>query len=146
MEKEDNNYLFDLIQGIQSKLSEEKPPNSKEEKNNMDYIQETMFSNEQKKGNKKENGNFNISDLLNNLNLSSLLGNNESGFDINTIMRIQRILSSMSKDDPRKNLLVSLKPFLRKSRQDKINEYLTYLSIGSALGLFDDKGSGKNVT
>lgn len=146
MENEDNNYLFELIQGIQSKLSEEKPPNSKEEKINMDYIQETMFKNEQKKESKKETNNFNISDILNSLNLSDLLGNNDSGFDINTIGKIQKILSSMNKDDPRKNLLISLKPFLRKSRQEKINEYLTYLTIGSALGIFDDKGSGNNVT
>ncbi len=146
MDKEDNNYLFELIQGIQSKLSEEKPPISKEEKNNIEYIQENFFKNEQKKESKKENNNFNISDALNNLNLSGLFGSNDSGFDVNTIMKIQKILSSMNKDDPRKNLLISLKPFLRKSRQEKINEYLTYLTIGSALGIFDDKGSGNNVT
>jgi|GEM_PF-2002158 len=175
MENNDDNYLFELIQGIQSKLSEEKPQESKENKNNMDYIQETMFKSEQKKENnnynisdvlnnlnfseqkkesKKDNNNFNISDILNNLNLSSLLGGNtsgndsgnDSGFDINTMMKIQKIISSLGKDDPRKNLLISLKPFLRKSRQDKISEYLTYLSIGSALGIFDDKGSGKDVT
>jgi hypothetical protein len=149
MENEDKNYLFELIQEIQSKLNEEKPPNSNEDSINTDYIQETMFKSDQKKGNKKENkkeNNFNISDILNNLNLSSLLGNNESGFDINTIMKIQKILSSMSKDDPRKNLLISLKPFLRKSRQEKINEYLTYLSIGNALGIFDNKRSGNDVT
>jgi hypothetical protein len=144
MENEENNYLFELIQGIQSKLNEEKPLNSKDDK--IDNMEENVFKNEQKKESKKENNNFNISDLLNNLNLSSLLGNNDSGFDMNTMMKIQKILSSMNKDDPRKNLLISLKPFLRKSRQEKINEYLTYLSIGSALGIFDDRGSGEDVT
>jgi len=196
MENDDNNnYLFELIQSIQSKLNEDKPQDSKEEKVNMDYIQETMFKSEQKKDSKKENSNFNISDLLNNLNLGeqkkktkqdnnnfnisdllsnlnlgeqkketkqdnnnfnisdllsnfnlySLFGNGDSGFDINSIMKIQKVLSALGKDDPRKNLLISLKPFLRKSRQDKISEYLTYLSIGSALGIFDDKGSGNDV-
>jgi len=171
MENNDDNYLFELIQGIQSKLSEEKPLNSKDNKVNMDYIQETMFKNEhkkeskkdnnsfnisdilnnlnlneQKKDNKKDSNNFNISDILNNFNLSGLLGNNDSGFDINSVMKIQKILSAMGRDDPRKNLLISLKPFLRKSRQEKINEYLTYLTIGSALGIFDDKGSDDDVT
>ena len=167
-----DNYLFELIQGIQSKLSDDKPQDSKEQKVNMDYIQETMFKSEQKKETKQDNnGNFNISDILSNLNLgeqkketkqdnnnlnisdilsnfnlSSLFGNGDSGLDINTIMKVQKILSSLGKDDPRKNLLISLKPFLRKSRQDKISEYLTYLSIGSALGIFDDKGSGNDVT
>ncbi|MDD2376577.1 MAG: hypothetical protein PHD15_00910 [Clostridia bacterium] len=146
MENNDNNYLFELIQSIQSKLSEEKPSNSKEEKINTDYIQETMFKNEQKKESKKDSSNFNLSDVLNNFNLSGLLGNNDSGFDINNIMKIQKILSAMGRDDPRKNLLISLKPFLRKSRQEKINEYLTYLTIGNALGIFDDKGSDTDVT
>lgn len=140
MENNDNNYLFELIQELQSKLGEEENPNSNEDKSNSDYVQESMFNN----NNKKENSNFNISNILNNLNLSSLLGNNDSGFDINSVMKFQKILSAMNKDDPRKNLLISLKPFLRKSRQDKINEYLTYLTIGNALGLFDDKGSGND--
>ncbi len=140
MENNDNNYLFELIQELQSKLGEEENLNSNEDKSNSDYVQESMFNNT----NKKENSNFNISNILNNLNLSSLLGNNDSGFDINSVMKFQKILSAMNKDDPRKNLLISLKPFLRKSRQDKINEYLTYLTIGNALGLFDDKGSGND--
>jgi hypothetical protein len=140
MENNDNNYLFELIQELQSKLGEEKNSNTNEDKINTDYVQESMFNN----NTKKENNNFNISDIFNNLNLSSLFGNNDSGLDINSVMKFQKILSAMNKDDPRKNLLVSLKPFLRKSRQEKINEYLTYLTIGNALGLFDDKGSGKD--
>lgn len=142
MENNENNYLFELIQELQSKLGDEKNPNTNEDKINTDYVQESMFNN----SNKKDNNNFNISDIFNNLNLSSLLGNNDSGFDINSIMKFQKILSAMNKDDPRKNLLISLKPFLRKSRQEKINEYLTYLTIGNALGIFDDKGSGKDDT
>lgn len=142
MENNENNYLFELIQELQSKLGEEKNPNTNEDKINTDYVQESMFNN----SNKKDANNFNISDIFNNLNLSSILGNNDSGFDINSIMKFQKILSAMNKDDPRKNLLISLKPFLRKSRQEKINEYLTYLTIGNALGIFDDKGSGKDDT
>lgn len=140
MENNDNNYLFELIQDLQSKLGEEKNSNTNEDKINTEYVQESMFNN----NTKKENNNFNVSDIFNNLNLSSLFGNNDSGFDINSILKFQKILSAMGKDDPRKNLLISLKPFLRKSRQEKINEYLTYLTIGTALGLFDDRGSGKD--
>lgn len=143
MENNDNaNYLFDLIQGLQTKLNDEN--NST---NDNDVKEETVVHNETE----KNNNDFNIGELLNNLNLSSLFGNtssdeNSSGFDINTMLKVQKILSSMGKDDPRKNLLLSLKPFLRKSRQGKISEYLTYLSIGNALGIFDDKGSDKNDT
>ncbi|MNP28799.1 hypothetical protein D3C76_1217920 [compost metagenome] len=60
---------------------------------------------------------------------------------MNTILKMQRMLGSMNKSDPRKNLLLSLKPFLRQSRQDKLNEYITILSVTSALGIFGGKGS-----
>lgn len=144
MDKDNNNYLYELIQGIQSKLNEDKPLNSNEEIHNNGCTEETFFKEENTKEN-NSNNNFNISDILNNFDLSSMFGNN-SGFDINTMLKVQKILSSMNKDDPRKNLLISLKPFLRKSRQEKINEYLTYLTIGNALGIFDDKRSGDDVT
>ncbi|MNI93952.1 hypothetical protein D3C73_1519800 [compost metagenome] len=62
---------------------------------------------------------------------------------MNTISTIQRLFGSGAAGmaDPRKNLLMSLKPFLRQSRQDKLSEYLTILSITSALGIFGNKGS-----
>ena len=47
----------------------------------------------------------------------------------------------MNNSNPQKDLLLSLKPFLRKSRQNKINEYLTILSLISLLDSFKDKGS-----
>ena len=51
----------------------------------------------------------------------------------------------MNTNDPKRNLLISLKPFLRKSRQDKLNEYITILGIIKVLGIFDKKGSDDNV-
>jgi hypothetical protein len=51
----------------------------------------------------------------------------------------------MNTNDPKKNLLLSLKPFLRKSRQDKIGEYVTILTVLNALKIFEKKGSDENV-
>lgn len=101
----------------------------------------------------------NLASLLQNIDLSSIMNiftnnntaakqndNAESnsifnGFDASTILKFQRILSSMNKNDPKKNLLLSLKPFLRKSRQDKLNEYVTMLTIANAIEIFGSKGS-----
>ena len=60
-----------------------------------------------------------------------------------TILKLKNIMEKMnaSGDDPRTNLLLSLKPFLRKSRQDKMNEYLTILNVISALEAFKNKDS-----
>ena len=98
-----------------------------------------MFSNKSNSNNNSNinnnsNENFNNSTNLNN---DSIFG----GIDPATILKFQRVLSSMNKSDPKKNLLLSLKPFLRKSRQDKLNEYVTMLTIANAIGIFGSKGS-----
>ena len=50
-------------------------------------------------------------------------------------------MSALNSNTPQKDLLISLKPFLRKSRQDKMGDYLTILSIISVLESFKNKGS-----
>ena len=62
--------------------------------------------------------------------------NNASSFDPELFIKIQKIMSAMNGNNPKKNLLLSLKPFLRQTRQDKINEYINILNIISALDLF----------
>lgn len=62
--------------------------------------------------------------------------NNNSSFDPELFIKIQKIMSAMNGNNPKKNLLLSLKPFLRQTRQDKINEYINILNIISALDLF----------
>ena len=47
----------------------------------------------------------------------------------------------MKSNTPQKDLLLSLKPFLRKSRQEKIGDYMTILSVISILESFKNKGS-----
>lgn len=131
--------LFDLIQNIQSKLNTEQAKESSTSEN----ITENINTN-------TSNNNFDISSIISMLSNNSNNTNNtntENNFgniDINTILRLQNIFSSMNKNDPKKNLLLSLKPFLRKSRQDKINEYITMLSIGDALGIFNSRGGKEN--
>lgn len=108
--------------------------------------------------NKNDSFDFsNIASLLQNIDLSALMNmfaSNKNSSDTSesnnsifselkpsTILKFQRIITSMNKNDPKKNLLLSLKPFLRKSRQDKINEYITMLTIANAIGIFGSKGS-----
>ncbi|MCX8075147.1 MAG: hypothetical protein N2749_06135 [Clostridia bacterium] len=147
--------LFELIQNIQNKLSNENIPNenntqgTNDLKNNYEKNVVNNSNSSTSGGNLDFSG---LSSILGNLNLSGIFGNNNSNqknsepvsdspnIDINTIMKMQKIMSSMNRSDPRKNLLLSLKPFLRKSRQDKINEYITILSVTSALGIFGNKG------
>lgn len=147
-----SNDLFDLIKNIQSKM------NNNIEKENIDKknaknINEVNIdkSNFESNSNDKMNMLYNMMKNFNNSNNKNdentkkqeeqSDNNNNFNFDMDTILKIQKIISSMNKKDPRKNLLLSLKPFLRQSRQDKIGEYINILNITNALGIFDNKGS-----
>ena len=62
--------------------------------------------------------------------------------DINTILKMKQVMEAMNsnKDDPRANLLLSLKPYLKKSRQDKVEQYVKLFGIGKAFEAFGSLG------
>ena len=76
-----------------------------------------------------------------------LLGNNSSGFgniDFDTIMKMKSIIDKMNiKDDPRSNLLESLKPYLKESRKSKIDQYIQLMNISRVMDVFPFMG-GEN--
>lgn len=60
--------------------------------------------------------------------------------DFDTILKLKSIMEKFNKkDDPRTNLLHSLKPYLRESRQKKIDEYANFLKIASLSDIFKNK-------
>lgn len=119
MESDKQEALNNLIASIQEKL-------------NTDKIEEEK--------NKSEDSN-NLSSLLNNLNSNSSNNTSNSSFDPNMMLKIQSIISRFNSSSAQKNLLLSLKPFLRKSRQDKMENYITILNVISVLESFKEKGS-----
>ena len=51
-----------------------------------------------------------------------------NNIDFETILKIKSIIENLNKkDDPQSNLLYSLKPYLRKSRQKKLDQYVNLL-------------------
>ncbi|MBR1883490.1 MAG: hypothetical protein IJ809_00830 [Clostridia bacterium] len=130
MENE-TNALYDIIQSLSQNLSTN-TDNLKTE-----YVEQT---------NKNTSQDLNILDILNNLGITNSSSENtpkdtSNTFDISTIVKMQKLLSAFNSEDPRKNLLMGIKPFLRSSRQNKINEYIAYFSVISALGIFgNNKG------
>ena len=61
-------------------------------------------------------------------------------------MRLQQIMNQMKneKNDPRTNLLLSLKPYLKDSRQQKIEQYINIFKITKIIDLFNKTG-GDNL-
>lgn len=114
------------------------------DENNMDAINNLINSIQEKMNNDTSNdkseskSNADFSSVLNSLSGNSSTSN--SSFDPSILLKFQKIMSRMNAENPQKNLLLSLKPFLRKSRQDKINEYMTILNVITALDSLKDKG------
>ena len=67
-----------------------------------------------------------------------------NNIDFESIMKIKSIMETLNKkDDPRSNLLYSLKPYLRESKQKKLDQYVNLLKITEISNLFKNgKGDG----
>lgn len=108
----------------------------------------TMFNN----SNNNENNNANNSDNSSqqdynhssdsNSNQENAFGN--SGIDFETIMRMKTIIDKMNtKDDPRSNLLQSLKPYLKDSRKSKVDQYIQLMNMSKVMDVFSFMGGDK---
>lgn len=108
----------------------------------------TMFNN----SNNNENNNANNSDNSSqqDYNHSSDSNSNQenafgsSGIDFETIMRMKTIIDKMNtKDDPRSNLLQSLKPYLKDSRKSKVDQYIQLMNMSKVMDVFPFMGGDK---
>ncbi len=91
----------------------------------------------------------NIKDILNNFNKSnnsssdsSNSDNNSFDIDINTMLKLKQIMESLNskKPDPRTNLLLSLKPYLKERRKQKVDQYIKLFNMEKVLETFNSLG------
>lgn len=63
-------------------------------------------------------------------------------FDMGTIMKIKNMMDSMKvgQNDPRANLLKSLKPYLKESRKEKVDQYIQLCGMGKVFEMFGPLG------
>lgn len=66
--------------------------------------------------------------------------------DINTMMKMQKIISAMNSPSNNSgvNLLRSLKPYLKPSRQAKVDEYIQLFNMEKVFELIRQSGGDKN--
>lgn len=76
---------------------------------------------------------------------SDTSGSSSPEIDINTILKMKQIIDSMNsnKDDPRANLLMSLKPYLKESRKHKVDQYVQFLKMEKMLEVLGPLGGEK---
>ena len=79
-------------------------------------------------------------------NSNSANTNPFGNIDMNTILKIKQVMEKMNdtKNDPRSNLLLSLKPYLKPTRKEKLDQYIKLVNMSSVMEFFKNTG-GESV-
>jgi len=90
----------------------------------------------------------NLLGMLNNTNVAEEETHKEqsssNNIDFENILKMKSIIEKMnSREDPRSNLLLSLKPYLKESRQGKVDQYIQLLNMSKILEVFPFMGGDK---
>ena len=96
--------------------------------------------------NNQENSSNNVGN--NSSNNATSNGNFDfSKLDMNTILKMKSVMEKLNNsNDPRSNLLHSLKPYLREEKRGKVDQYANLLNVAKIADLFkdDNKESPQN--
>ncbi len=131
---EDLSNLFDKFNINKDSISPEMVNNL------MGMLGTNSSNNEQSSNNYSENTSNNNAQNTNN--------SNSGNIDFETIMKMKSIIDKMNiKDDPRSNLLESLKPYLKESRRGKVDQYIQLMNISRVIEVFPFMGGdNKNAS
>ena len=104
--------------------------------------------------------NNNVSDIINkfnnilkdkNIDLNKILGDDDEDkshnpldfdFDLDTIIKLKNIFGQINdRNNPRNKLLYSLKPFLGKEKQTKLDQYIKIANLLQVIEVTSSKGN-----
>lgn len=78
-----------------------------------------------------------------NPNSSGSQSSPNSSIDFETIMKMKSIMEKLNNNnDPRANLLLSLKPYLKESRKEKVDQYIRLFGMSKVMEMFNNSGGG----
>lgn len=125
-----NEDMSDMLKNLNNMMQNKEIP---------DNVQNMLgqFLNSQKNTSNKEASNDNPS----NPDISSDMPE----IDINMLMKMKDIMQKMksNSDDPRANLLRSLKPYLKSSRKEKVDQYIQLFNMTKVIDLLGPLGGDK---
>lgn len=133
----DNGNLSDAISQISPEIMQNfsKMLSNQNNSQNQNNTQNSSFDSNQQNCNESNN---NSSNTNNNFDFSNL--------DMDTIMKLSSAFGKMknSKNDPRANLLNSLKPYLRDEKKGKIDQYMNLLNVSKIAEIMKDNNKENN--
>ena len=87
--------------------------------------------------------NSNNSGNSSNSSSTNASGSTNSSIDFETILKMKSIMDKMNNtNDPRSALLLSLKPYLKESRKEKVDQYIKLFGMSKVLEVFNNSGGG----
>ena len=116
-----SNISPEMIQNFSKILSNQGENQNANKQNNQEKKEEQNES-------KTENSTFDFSNL-----------------DMNTVMKMSSAINKMkdTKNDPRANLLNSLKPYLRDSKKGQLDNYMNLLNVAKIAEIMKDNNKGE---
>lgn len=139
--------LKNMLNSVSSSTGNSSDENNKynncnDTNNNNNYSDNTEnsdndFGNFSNSNNSNSNSNNN-----NNDNRSNKFNNPFGNIDMNTILKMQQVMNSMNdkQNDSRTNLLMSLKPYLKESRKNKVDQYIQLMKMGKIFEIMNPLG------
>ena len=111
-------------------------------KNIMNNFKENSESSNNDTSNTNTSNNNTSNNNSSNTDFSDNARNSSDNFDINTFFKMQQIMSSLNnnQDDSRANLLRSLKPYLKDSRKNKVDQYIQLMKMGKIFEIMNPLG------
>ena len=129
-----NDDMSDLMAKLNSMLGSDSANGLKDMINN--------FSNNNSSGNSSSDNSYSTASSSGNTEDD----NSNFNIDFDTIMKMKSVMDAMNskKNDPRAKLLMSLKPYLKDSRKQKLDQYVQLLNMSSVFELFKENGGDFN--
>ena len=126
----------EMMQNFSKMLSNQSGTSSENNSVNQENIQANI----------KNQHNSAQEDYSQNVNSDSSNNFDFSNIDMDTIMKFSSVFGKMknSKNDPRANLLNSLKPYLRDEKKGKIDQYMNLLNVSKIAEIMKDNNKENN--
>ena len=143
-----DNYMNEMFNKAKEMLANNQVPD--EFKSIVSNFQKSNSNNNYNPNPKQTNNNqknYNTYSQMNNRQTSSSNSNNSMpDIDMATLMKMQSIMSKMksSDNDDMSRLLLSLKPYLRDEKKDKIDEYIKLIKMGRLTQVIESLGGDKH--
>ena len=118
------------LEEIIAKLTSQGGENSQTAENLLQNLIGKLTETENPPQDSQKGNGFDLSGLL-----SGMGGNDNEGFDINMLMKVQRIMSAVNqqKSNANSDFLKALKPFLKQERRQKLDNAIKIVNLTKIL-------------